>query len=133
MCLARRLHPLRARGGKEVIDILVDDGIKERDVKTYSGAERKILKYVIRVAFAILQAEKHGKGLKVLTIDEAFDTLEDEYVVYLLGMLEKLTKYFNQIFIISHNASLLSGIPMKIKFDGGRRRLASVQVIAARS
>lgn len=118
---------------KETIDILVDDGIKERDVKTYSGAEKRILKYVIRVAFAILQAEKHGKGLKVMVIDEAFDTLEDEYVFYLLGMLDKLTKYFNQIFVISHNASLLSGIPMKVKFDGGRRRVSSVQVIAARS
>jgi DNA repair exonuclease SbcCD ATPase subunit/DNA repair exonuclease SbcCD nuclease subunit len=118
---------------KETIDIPVDDGDGERDIGTYSGGEKKMLKYVVRIAFAALQSERHGKGLKVHVLDEPVDALDDDRAGLFVEMVGKLTTYFNQIFVISHNARILSTIPMKIKFDKTTDKVSTVSVLASRT
>lgn len=101
---------------QERIDILVDDGEDERDISTYSGGEMNLLSTIIRIAFSILQAERSGKGLKVLVLDEAMYFADHEYSDAFMRMLKKLPKYFNQIFVISHSEFVLSSIQDKIFF-----------------
>jgi exonuclease SbcC len=115
---------------KEVIDIPVDDGDGEREIGTYSGGEKKLLKHVVRIAFAALQAERHGKGLKVLILDEALDALDDERAGVFVQIIDRLTRYFNQIFIVSHNVRILSSIPAKIQFSREPGRPSKVVVAA---
>lgn len=110
-------HMNKSGSIEEVIDIPVDDGLGERDIGTYSGGEKKLLKYVVRIAFSILQAERSGNGLKVLILDEAVDALDDDRATVFVSMINKLNKYFNQVFIISHNARILSSIQNKIFFN----------------
>jgi DNA repair exonuclease SbcCD ATPase subunit len=111
----------------ERIDVLVDDGDEERDISTYSGGEKNFLEYVFRVAFSILQAERSGKGLKVLVLDEpmyfADDCLSDSF----MRILNKLKDKFNQIFIISHSDHILSTIENKIHFSRGENGFCQVQ------
>jgi len=102
---------------EDVIEILVNDGHSWREIRTYSGGENKFLKYMVRIAFAIVQAERSGKGLKVLVLDEAMDALDDDKTNDFMSMIMKLPKYFNQVFIISHNARIISDIPCRIKFE----------------
>jgi DNA repair exonuclease SbcCD ATPase subunit len=101
---------------QERIEILVDDGDDERDISTYSGGEMNLLSTVIRIAFSILQAERSGKGLKVLVLDEAMYFADNEYSDAFMRMLKKLPQFFNQIFIISHSEFVLSSIENKIFF-----------------
>lgn len=101
---------------QERIDILVDDGEDERDISTYSGGEMNLLSTIIRIAFSILQAERSGRGLKVLALDEAMYFADNEYADAFMRMLHKLPKYFNQIFVISHSEFVLSSIQNKIFF-----------------
>jgi len=101
---------------QERIEILVDDGDDERDISTYSGGEMNLLSTIIRIAFSILQAERSGKGLKVLVLDEAMYFADHEYSDAFMRMLKKLPRYFNQIFIISHSEFVLSSIENKIFF-----------------
>lgn len=106
-----------AKGDKrEVIDIIVDDGYGERDIKTYSGGEKQLLKTIIRIAFATLQAERSGKGLKVLVLDEATDAMDPTLAEAFIKMLGKLTTFFNQVFVVSHNDYVLSTLENRIIF-----------------
>lgn len=104
---------------QERIDILVDDGEDERDIATYSGGEMNLLSTIIRIAFSILQAERSGKGLKVLVLDEAMYFADNEYSDAFMRMLRKLPKFFNQIFVISHSEFILSSIQNKLFFTKG--------------
>lgn len=99
---------------QEAIDILIDSGLGERDISTYSGGEKKILKGIVRVAFATLQAERTGKGLKVLVMDEATDHMDDENAETTVRMLRTL-KCFNQVILISHHTRVLGEIVHRIR------------------
>lgn len=105
----------------EVVDILVHDGFSERDVRTYSGGEKQVLKTIIRIAFATLQAERSGKGLKILVLDEATDKMETSLSEPFMKMLGKISKAFNQVFIVSHVDHVLISLPSRISLslDGG--------------
>jgi len=98
----------------EAIDILIDSGFGERDISTYSGGEKKILKGIVRVAFATLQAERTGKGLKVLVMDEATDHMDDENAETTIRMLRTL-KCFNQVIVISHHTRVLGEIIHRVR------------------
>lgn len=102
---------------KEVIDILVDDGYGERDIKTYSGGEKQLLKTIIRIAFATLQAERSGKGLKVLILDEATYGMDPQLAESFIRMLGRLSSAFNQVFVVSHNDQVLSTLDNRIIFS----------------
>lgn len=112
---------------QERIEILVDDGEDERDILTYSGGELNLLSTVIRIAFSILQAERSGKGLKVLVLDEAMYFADSEYSDAFMRMLHKLPQFFNQIFIISHSDFVLSSIQNKIFFARAGKGKTMVQ------
>lgn len=104
---------------QERIDIIVDDGEEERDISTYSGGEMNLLSTIVRIAFSILQAERSGRGLKVLVLDECMYFADAEHSDAFMRMLKKLPRYFNQIFVISHSEYVLSSIPNKIFFARG--------------
>ena len=109
---------------REVVDILVHDGFSERDVRTYSGGEKQALKTIIRIAFATLQAERSGKGLKILVLDEATDKMETSLSEPFISMLSKISKVFNQVIVVSHVGHVLTAIPSKVSLslDGGITR-----------
>jgi exonuclease SbcC len=108
---------------QECVDIVVDDGNGERDISTYSGGEVKLLKSVIRIAFATLQAERSGRGVRVLILDEAMDKMDADYSSMFIRMFNKLSKAFAQVFVVSHNDALVASLPNRIFFV--RNSLAS--------
>lgn len=101
---------------QEVIDILVDDGRGERDISTYSGGERKLLKSIIRIAFATIQAERTGKGIKILVLDEAMDAMDSDLSCNFIRMLSGLSSSFKQVFVISHKDHILDSLPNCLSF-----------------
>lgn len=110
-------HETKKKILKEEIHITVDAGLGPRDIRTYSGGEQKILKAVVRIAFAMLQAERSGKGLKVMVFDEALDAMDEMRAEAFIKMIPQLVKSFNQVFVISHNAVVLSTLPNKLVFS----------------
>jgi DNA repair exonuclease SbcCD ATPase subunit/DNA repair exonuclease SbcCD nuclease subunit len=98
----------------EIIEILIDDGMGERELQTYSGGEKKILRGIVRIAFAMLQAERSGKGLQVLVLDEATDMMDLDVSQTFIRMLKKASSSFRQVFVVSHSDHVLSEIPMRL-------------------
>ena len=104
---------------QERIDILVDDGDGERDISTYSGGELNLLSVVVRIAFSMLQAERSGKGLKVIVLDETMYFADEANSDSFMRMVSKLAGRFNQVFLVSHKDYVLSAIPDKMVFSLG--------------
>lgn len=102
---------------KETIDFIVDDGIKPRDVKFYSGGEKKLLKTLIRLSLSLFQSQRTGNSYKLLLMDETFDALDPENSLILLKILYNLKTKFKQIFVISHSDDILGRLAKCIKFQ----------------
>jgi DNA repair exonuclease SbcCD ATPase subunit/DNA repair exonuclease SbcCD nuclease subunit len=102
---------------KETIDFIVDDGIKPRDVKFYSGGEKKLLKTLIRLSLSLFQSQRTGNSYKLLLMDETFDALDPDNSLILLKILYNLKTKFKQIFIISHSDDILGRLAKCIKFQ----------------
>jgi DNA repair exonuclease SbcCD ATPase subunit/DNA repair exonuclease SbcCD nuclease subunit len=107
---------------KETIDFIVDDGIKSRDVKFFSGGEKKLLKTLIRLSLSLFQSQRTGNSYKLLLMDETFDALDIENSLLLLKIIYNLRSKFKQIFVISHSDDVLGRLSKCIKFkrEGNR-------------
>jgi len=106
---------LKSGNVKETISFLIDDGVKKRDVKYYSGGEKKLLKSLIRLSLSIFQTQRTNRNYKTLFMDEAFDALDKNNALHLLKILYNLSDRFNQIFIVSHFTDILYNFTNCIK------------------
>jgi DNA repair exonuclease SbcCD ATPase subunit len=107
---------------KETISFIVDDGIKSRDIKYFSGGEKKLLKSIVRLGLSLFQSQRSGSSYRLLFMDEAFDALDRDNSILLLRIIYNLKNKFNQIFIISHSTDILGNLSKCIRFvkDGER-------------
>jgi DNA repair exonuclease SbcCD ATPase subunit/DNA repair exonuclease SbcCD nuclease subunit len=107
---------------KETIDFIVDDGIKPRDVKFYSGGEKKLLKTLIRLSLSLFQSQRTGNSYKLLLMDETFDALDTENSLMLLKIIYNLRTKFRQIFVISHSDDVIGRLDNSKQFrrEGNR-------------
>lgn len=101
---------------KETISFIVDDGIKQRDIKYFSGGEKKLLKSIVRLSLSLFQSQRSCSSYKLLCLDEAFDALDRDNSILLLRIIYNLKSKFNQIFIISHSIDILGNLSKCIKF-----------------
>jgi DNA repair exonuclease SbcCD ATPase subunit/predicted phosphodiesterase len=102
---------------KETISFIVDDGIKQRDIKYFSGGEKKLLKTIVRLSLSLFQSQRSGNSYKLLFMDEAFDALDRDNSILLLRIIYNLKSKFNQIFIISHSTDILGNLSKCIRFE----------------
>lgn len=117
---------IKSGDARETIDFIVDDGRRKRDIKLFSGGEKKLLKSLIRLSLSIFQSQKSGKSYKVLLLDEAFDSLDRDNSIVLLKMIYNLKKLFNQIFIISHSTDVTGSLSTCIEFKNNGERTVIV-------
>lgn len=111
---------------KETISFIVDDGIKSRDIKFFSGGEKKLLKSVVRLSLSLFQSQRNGSCYKLLFMDEVFDALDSDNAMLMLKVIYNLKSKFNQIFIVSHSTHILGNLSKNIQFkkDGGKTVIA---------
>jgi DNA repair exonuclease SbcCD ATPase subunit len=102
---------------KETISFIVDDGIKSRDIKYFSGGEKKLLKSIVRLGLSLFQSQRSGSSYRLLFMDEAFDALDRDNSILLLRIIYNLRLKFNQIFIISHSTDILGNLSKCIRFE----------------
>jgi len=78
---------------------------------------------ILELKRLLAQAERSGRGVKVLVLDEAMYFADSEYAEAFMRMLQNLTKCFTQIIVVSHSDLVLASIRNKIFFAkpiGGR-------------
>lgn len=104
-------------GVKECLEILVADQVGSRDISLFSGGEQRLLRTILRLSWAIFQAQRSGKRLEVFFSDESFDALDRDNAVRLLKIFGKLQGRFNQVIIVSHDDLMIADLPNVIRLE----------------
>jgi DNA repair exonuclease SbcCD ATPase subunit len=87
---------------QEVLDILVELNGEIRPYETYSGGERTLINFAIRFAISRYLAQKGGKRIEMVVMDEVFGALDDDNRNKVISALQSLRRQFKQIVCISH-------------------------------
>jgi exonuclease SbcC len=99
---------LKSGGLGETLDIVVDDGLVERTIETFSGGEQ----YRVYVALRLGLAQALGRrSMDCVLIDEVTD-LDDDGVRHLADMLTRLPG--KQVLLVTHAEELVDALPQKI-------------------
>ena len=98
---------------QERFDIRVVDAHGEADISVFSGGEKHLLRAIVSISLAVLQAERTGRRLQIFVFDEAFESLDVENVQRLLSVLQRLSM-FRQVFVVTHSDDLLSLLPVQL-------------------
>lgn len=86
---------------------LYDDG----EIKpVISGGEEDISNLCIRLAISKMIAQRSGKGLSLLILDEVFGSLDENRRNNVITLLNSLTNNFDQIILITHIDDIKEGV-----------------------
>lgn len=80
----------------------VDGKDDEKDLLTYSGGEKTLIGFCIRLALAKALARRIGSKVRFLIIDEGFGPLSRDLRSSILEALVELTSEYDKIIVISH-------------------------------
>jgi ribose-phosphate pyrophosphokinase len=95
---------------------LYDDG----EIKpVISGGEEDIANLCIRLAISQMIAQRSGKGLSLLILDEVFGSLDENRRSNVVSLLNSLTNSFDQVILITHIDDIKEGIDniIKVEYD----------------
>lgn len=86
----------------KALDIILTDGQVRRPYELFSGGERFRADFAVRIALSQLLAQRSGKRLRTLVIDEGFGTQDDEGIRRLIEAIQDVSGKFDKVLIISH-------------------------------
>lgn len=98
---------------------LHDDG----EIKpVISGGEEDIVNLCIRLAISQIIAQRSGKSLSLLVLDEIFGSLDEARRANVIYLLRSLTGHFEQVILITHIDDIRDNIDnvINIEFDPER-------------
>jgi len=119
---------------KETLDIVVSDRDGERPYETYSGGEQARINICLRIALALLLADRRGAESRLLAVDELeyLDMLGQEQLVAVIGAV---ADRFDRVIVVSHVEGIRDAFDQTIRIvkDGGVSRvLSDVPAMAAK-
>ena len=99
----------------ETLDIRVSDELGTRAYELFSGGESFRINFALRVALSKLLARRAGAQLKLLVIDEGFDTQDSQGKDRLVEAINSIQDDFEVILAITHIQELKDLFPMRIE------------------
>jgi len=111
------------KGGKaETLDINVITEYGERPYANYSGGEKTLIDFSIRMSLSIILARRSNCQIQTLILDEVFGELDSVNKQIIANAIKYVAKQFDfkRILVISHSEELQDTCRnvIKIKFDG---------------
>jgi exonuclease SbcC len=91
-----------------------------------SGGEEDIANLCIRLAISQMIAQRSGRGLSLLILDEVFGSLDENRRNNVVSLLNNLTNSFDQVILITHIDDIKEGIDniIKVEYDEERKDAA---------
>jgi DNA repair exonuclease SbcCD ATPase subunit len=89
-----------------VISFIVDG--KERSYKRLSGGEKVVVNIGLRLGFSQVIMAKAQTQINFIILDEPFGPLDENSKELIKSVLATISKWFNQIIVISHDDSIRS-------------------------
>jgi len=102
---------------------LYDDG----EIKpVISGGEEDIANLCIRLAISQMIAQRSGRGLSLLILDEVFGSLDENRRNNVVSLLNNLTNSFDQVILITHIDDIKENIDNVIRVEYDEEKGCSV-------
>ncbi|MBD1918687.1 MULTISPECIES: SMC family ATPase [Cyanophyceae] len=92
----------RGQGVIDTLDILIADAQGTRPYETYSGGEAFRVNFALRLALARLLAQRSGRALQLLVIDEGFGTQDQQGCDRLIAAINAIAADFACILTVTH-------------------------------
>lgn len=94
----------QAQSGKELetLDFVVHEGATSRPFESFSGGERMLLNFCLRLAVAEAVARRSRQGIGFVVLDEVFGSLDDANKGAVTAALRLLQSRFPQQIVITH-------------------------------
>lgn len=108
---------LKGGGSREGLWIDVTDGAGTRDIRRHSFGEQGWMRKVFRQALGLFSVQRSGGHHRIYACDEPTLGLDARNVPRLLSVIYRLAQRFRQVWIVSHDAVLLSGIPSQFRLE----------------
>ena len=86
----------------DTLDIIVSDGNIERKYETFSGGEKFRIDFASHVGLARFLAKRSNSALGFFILDEHLGSQDETARSVFIQCISKMTKYFEQIMIITH-------------------------------
>jgi exonuclease SbcC len=102
-------------GAIETLEILISDEFGQRPYELYSGGEAFRINFALRVALSLLLAQRAGRRLETLVIDEGFGTQDAKGREGLVQALQAVSDRFALILVVTHLEELKDQFPQRIE------------------
>lgn len=113
---------LKKGGTAETLDISVITEYGERPYSKYSGGEKTLIDFSLRMALSVILARRSNCQIQTLILDEVFGELDSVNKRMVSKALRYISKKFNfkKILVISHSEELQESFDnvIRVKFDG---------------
>ncbi len=113
---------------KETLNIVIKDGVGERDYEMYSGGEAFRVNFSIRLALSEILAQRKGARLQTLVIDEGFGSQDAQGRQRLIEAINLVKNDFAKILVITHLEELKDAFPTRIEVEKTERG-STLQII----
>lgn len=87
---------------RETLNVLINTPEGERGFESYSGGEKTMINFALRLALSRIISQQSGINIKSIFLDEITADLDDINRYNLVKILNLLKDSFSQIFVISH-------------------------------
>jgi exonuclease SbcC len=101
---------------REVFKVSIFDCGKARPYQTFSGGERFVVDFALRVAISKFLACRAGTEVRLLVIDEGLSALDDINRQMVLDAIFEIAKDFRKVFVVTHITELQDEFGEKLYF-----------------
>jgi len=98
------------KSGKEAetLDIIISDSTGDRPYYNYSGGEKTLIDFALRIALSIILSRRSGAQIETLILDEPFSSLDAQNKMKVMSAISYVKNkfQFRKIFLITHDYEL---------------------------
>ena len=102
----------QAGEARETLNVVIvkPDGTS-REYESFSGGQKAIINFSVRLAMAHMMAARNGVQLRSIFLDEVFSELDQKSLQVMLNVIGVLRTMFDQIFMVTHIEALKDHFP----------------------
>jgi len=99
---------LKSGKESETLDIIISDSSGDKSYYNYSGGEKTLIDFALRIALSVILSRRSGTQIETLILDEPFGSLDARNKAKIMDAINFVRRrfQFKKIFLITHDYEL---------------------------
>jgi len=99
---------LKSGKESETLDIIISDLSGDKSYYNYSGGEKTLIDFALRIALSVILSRRSGTQIETLILDEPFGSLDNRNKTKIMDTINSVRHrfQFKKIFLITHDYEL---------------------------